>query len=326
MASGKTKQASKSLRGSKPQMSISKSVAAGFEHHDWVNMLIDPIGAPAAQVPDMWPYPTQAMKLKQVSDVLTNADGDAVVTIGNTLTTGFLRVYAPTVGTRAFTVTNASSAHVDYTAFAAAFDRSRTTCAGLKFTAFLTPETEQGMCGFLQMPEESIPGYVGLTIPTMLADGESAPVSEGCTTVVYPMEEPTFSTTHTYWTYMPQTFLIIKGAKPSTVIGQLESYWNVEGVSDPSSVHAGASSVEPYDPVAHTIGANVTQSAAAARTASGKYAPRRLTAHGRAIADASAAALGYGMGGATGALVANAPATIRESKKRLKKLLQAMSN
>lgn len=289
-------------------------------------MLIDPINAPAAQVPDAWPYATQATKLKMTYDVLVNADGNFAVAIGHGLT-NFLRKFTVTTTTGVFTTTILETkAHSDAVAYAAAFDRSRMTSMGVTFTNFVTPETGMGMVSIQSCPEESLAGYNtdAITVAAMMNDGTSATVEEGIVGFAYPMEEPQFSTTHVYWASLPITLFMVKGAKPSSTIGQLEIVINLEGVADPSSVHAGGSSVEPYDPVSHVIGTHVTQHTGQTLVQRGKAGHRRLTSHGRAIADLSASVLGYGVGGATGVAISQAPSVYREKRKKLKALLQSM--
>lgn len=269
----------------------------------------------------MWPYATQATKLKMVVDVTTDAAGYAVVGFGGGLATGAYGIYTITAGL--FGSTPTSSAHTDYTAYVTAFDRSRITCAGYKFVPYLTPETSQGMAGFITMPYESVAGYNGISISAMEADAIAHPLAEGLTTFVYPMEEPAFSSSHSFANYMPSTLLVIKGAKTGSAVGQLECYWNMEGVSDPSSVHAGGSTIEPLDPAAQAVGTHVSQQSSTQLVVSQTPGHRRLTSQGRAIADASAAALGYGVGGATGSLLSVTPAAYREAKKKLKRLLNS---
>lgn len=317
------KSKSKSRPAPKQTITMSKSAVAGSENHPWVEMLTDPFDAPSAQIPDAWPYPTQATKLKMTIDVTTDAAGYAALAIGHSLAS-YQRVFTVTGGV--LTATNTATQHNDKVAYSTAFDRSRVTCGGVSFVNFVTPETSMGMCSSQLCPEESIGGYTtdALTIATIMNDGEMQPISEGLTSYVFPLEEPQFSTSHVYWSSLPTLLFLVRGAKPSTTIGQLECVLNIEGVADPSSVHAGGSTVEPYDPVAHTIGTHVSQSGVAANTAGGKYAPRRLTAHDRAVADLSASLFGFGLGGATGAAVAQSPAAIREARKRLKKLMAAV--
>lgn len=283
-------------------------------------MLADPLGAPAAQIPDEWSFPTQPMKLTHTFDLTTDASGSQAIAVGLSLAS-YTRTYTITTG-NLVTTSPAVGAHTDNTSYGAAFSRSRVTCAGISYLPTNTPESSQGTISFLSLPEEQIIGYNGLSLATIASDGVTCEVDESVVVHIHDYALPMFYTTHAYSEHMPTTLIIVRGAKPSTAIGQIRLTLNLEGIANAASVHAGASTVEPFDPTAIANGTHIQQSSVNNQVvAKGPQGPRRLSQSGRAVANASAALAGMYLGGPQGAVVSGLPDKYRTLRKNLKRLM-----
>lgn len=314
------KSAASNLR--KEQQSKS-SAALAYPSHEWVDMLADPLSAPAAQIPDEWSFPTQAMKLTMTVDLTTDTAGSLALGVGHSLA-AYLRSFTITGQNLTPGTILSTSAHTDNTAYIAAFSRSRVTCGGLSYLPTNTPESSQGTIAFLSLPEEQVAGYNGLSLATVASDGVTCEIDEEVSVHVHNYALPMFYTSHSYYEHAPTTLVILRGCKASTVVGQLRMVLNVEGIASASSVHAGASTVEPFDSVAMATGAHIQQSTTNSQVVStGRQGPRRLTASGRAVADASAALAGMYVGGAAGTLAGSMPQKYRDLRRQLKAALAA---
>lgn len=263
------------------------------------------------QYPDDWLHPTQATKIKQIVDITSDSTGYFAYAIGWGLLNA-VRTY--TVAAGAWTAANVATDHPDRAAYIAAFSRSRFLCSGLRYTPTQTPEKSSGSIGFLTTPEEGISSYTGVTLATMFTDCTATSVHEPRVEHKYNYGPPAFRSDHIYYDTAPTMLVIGRGCLASTSVGVLEIFWNLEGVSNPASVHAGASKTSAYDPESIRVATHVQQNA----TVSTGYSPRRLTATGRQVADLSAALAGVYLGGAPGALLARAPTAVRSVRKAVR--------
>lgn len=288
------------------------STAVGADHSDWVNLMIDPIESAAVPYPDEWPHPTQATKLRMLLDVTSDANGYFAMAVGIGLTGG-VRVFTVTAGN--YTTANTTTNHPDLASYTATFSSSRWLCGGCKYVPSNTPENSAGIMGIISCQETAVTAYNGVAISAMQTDCNLWQVHEPMTYHRYCFGPPVFNTTHIHTDYAPTLLIVGRGCTPSKTLGSLEFTWNLEGVAYPASVHAGASKVTMYDPQGVMIGTHIAQGAHQMRAGTG----RRLTASGRAIADASAAAFGNYMNPALAPIIGAIPAGVRTLSKTLKK-------
>lgn len=321
MTKSKSVKVVKSATSNRPDPPKSTSPAAlVYPTHEWVDMLLDPLNAPAAQIPDEWSFPTQAMKLTMTVDLTTSAAGSLVLFVGASLA-NFIKTYTVT-SENLVVASPGNTAHTDNTAFTSAFSRSRVTCGGFSYLPTNTPESSQGTISFLSMANEQVGAYDGLSLATIGSDSVTCEIDEPVYVHVHNYSLPMFYSTHTYTEHYPSTLIVLRGCKASTNVGQLKMVLNVEAISSPASVHAGASTVEPYDQMAINNGTHVQQAASDySVVAAGKQGPRRLTSTGRAVVDASAALAGMYAGGVGGAAIARSPQKYRELRRLLKAAL-----
>lgn len=284
-------------------------------------MLQDPLEAPAAQIPDEWSFPTQAMKLSMTVDLTTDATGALALVVGNSMTS-YLRGYSTAGGL--MLALSSTTPHTDTVAYTTAFTRSRVTCASMSYLPTNTPESSQGTISFLSLPDDQVALYNGLSLATIGSDGVTGEIDEPMVVHVHDYSQPMFYSSHVYTEHLPSTMVILRGCKTNTTVGQLRMVLNMEGIANAASVHAGASTVEPFDANAIANGTHIQQAATNYQAAAvGRGGPRRLTQTGRAVADASAALAGMYVGGVGGAMVSNLPDRYRTLRKQLKKAMQA---
>lgn len=213
----------------------------------------------ACRLPDEYTSPTNAIKLTEEYTITTSADGYAVFSVAPALSrakyTNAVTVTAGVASTAAITYT----AHPDYTTFTTNFLYARTVAMQITISYIAPPMTASGRLIWIES------GNIGATtnvadLSTLLDDGESTPLIDGKIVRPRPTQTPRLEDSTMpafgYATWPVHDFIIV-GALANAPVVSVRVTRHVEAISLKNAITRGEAKVEPFNPDAMAMSANM---------------------------------------------------------------------
>lgn len=224
--------------------------------HPFCECMADPEAAPPCRLPDEYVSPTTALKLTNEYTLTSDAAGSLVAAVYPGLQRSDY-VWTVTAGVSSAGTTYA--AHPDYTEMVGAFDQGRIVAFQVTVTYVGAAQTASGRLVTIEAPD--ISSFNSATLAAIVDDGDSAQAQAGRIHRLRPSQPPRFELINQATGFMVPTYpslgIVGVGLPPSTVCFSVRVTRHMEFIPKRASAWRGAAMIEPFNPDAIAMAANM---------------------------------------------------------------------